>query len=165
MSRYTPPPPRPPPLPSLRPIAPTQIGSTPLSTSLRTTPTHLSRPTPASSRTTPRPKSPSESPPMPPPLPPFLLALFCGSAPQDFFFPNCAACRTITPHAIHTDDTQSSDTAERPEESVGTARWFGMCFFPALQQQKKEGEAGRERIKDMSRRLNQLESGADKTKR
>ena len=100
-----------------------------------------------------------------PPLPPFLLAMFCGSAPQNLFFPNCAACRTITPHAINTEDTPSIDTSERPEESIGTVEWLRMRFFPTLQQQKKEGEAGRERIKDMSRRLNQLETQAGKNQR
>ena len=160
MSRYTPPPPRlppsPAPLPSLRPLP---------ATPLRPTPAPLSRPTPAPSRTTSRPKSPSESPPMPPPLAPFLLTLFCGSAPQNLFFPNCAACRTITDHTRYTEDKPSTDTAERPEEKIGTAQWSGMCFFPALQQQKNEREAGRERIKDMSRRLNQLEIQGGKNKR
>lgn len=168
MPPYTPPPPRlpppPPPLPPLRPLLPTQIVPAPLPPPLRPTPTPISRPSPAPSHTTPRSKSPSESPPMPPPLPPFLLAQFCGSAPQDLFFPNCAPCRTFTHHTSHTEDTLSTDTTERSAESLGVAQWFAARLFLALQQQKKDGEARRERIKDMSRHLNQLKARVDSNK-
>jgi hypothetical protein len=92
------------------------------------------------------------------------MGMICGTPLQDVLFPNCQACKTVSDSTTITKFPPHAETNQKPSKSLGLAQWFGMRFFPALEQHKKARREQREQIAEVSRRIDRLETRSDKNK-